>query len=110
MLSSPPEYSYTTTRLRQPVLKALVSTLMNDYGLTYGRKVSATEQVVIFLNSAAHKTTNNRARQIYQHSPLTIRRAILKVSRLCCQLYTDIVIQPDRDAITPSAIVSNPKL
>lgn len=110
MLSSPPEYSYTTTRLRQPVLKALVSTLMNDYGLTHGRKVSAAEQVVIFLNSAAHKTTNNRARQIYQHSPLTIRRAILKVSRLCCQLHTDIVIQPDRDAITPSAIVSNPKL
>lgn len=110
MLSSPLEYSYTTIRLRQPVLKALVSILINDYGLTYGRKVSAAEQVVIFLNSAVYKTTNNRVRQIYQHSPLTIRRAILKVSRLYCQLYTDIVIQLDRDAIIPSAIVSNPKL
>lgn len=110
MLSSPPEYSYTITRLRQLVLKALVSILINDYGLTYGRKVSATEQVVIFLNSAVYKTTNNRVRQIYQYSPLTIRRAILKVSRLYCQLYTDIVIQLDRDAIIPSAIISNPKL
>lgn len=64
ILHGPEQYCFDTTRLKQPVLHELISTLKDKYGLTDG-KVSAEEKVIIFLYHCAHNTTHRQLRFDY---------------------------------------------
>ncbi|GAB7341908.1 hypothetical protein MBLNU457_g0216t1 [Dothideomycetes sp. NU457] len=89
MLNYDEQYCRSTTRLRQPVLKALIDKLA-EYGIEDTR-ISAAEKVVIFLDYCAHKKTHREMRRMYQHSFLTFTRHIKAVSIACARLFQDSI-------------------
>jgi len=58
------EYYYNTTRLKRPVLKQLIETLV-DSGYVKEGKVSAAEKVITFLNFYAYRYRYRYLRRIY---------------------------------------------
>lgn len=107
MLEGSPQYCYETTRLRQGVLRQFIEELVT-HGELQGKKVSAAEQIIMFLHLCGHRTTYRQIGLIYGHSTRTVHVAVVRVSKLLCSLYDRFVHAPEPGV--PAFIANNPKM